>query len=370
MKKNIVFFNGFFLPHLGGVERYTNNLAKYLKKKYNIFIVTTNVPNSIEKEVIDGVTVYRLPVYNIFANRYPILKKNKVYFRIINEIKKMEISHIICNTRYYQTSILGAKLARQMNVDLSIIDHSSSHVSIGNKILDFFGSIYENHITRKILKSSPRFYGVSKRCNEWLKYYNIDASGVFYNSIDKIESPDKKIEDIIHIGYVGRVIPEKGIENLIKAYYVLKEKYNIDLTVVGDGPQLKYLKNTYPEVTYTGAVNHDSVIENMKKFDIFVHPSMYPEGLPTSILEAGMMKCAVVATDRGGTTEVISNSNLGIIVKENVQDLIDKLDSLLSDKKKILNFQNSIYNEICKKFTWEKTAMFVEEELKKYEKNC
>ena len=370
MKKRIVFFNGFFLPHIGGVERYTNNLIKYLKEKYEVVIVTANVPHSIEKEVIDGVIVYRLPVYNIFSERYPILKKNKVYHRLINEINKLEISHIICNTRYYQTSILGAKLAKKLNVDLSIIDHSSSHVSIGNKILDFFGSIYEDFITKKILKSNPRFYGVSKRCNEWLKYYNIEASGVFYNSIDKIDSKNRKIGDVINIGYVGRVIPEKGVENLIKAYYNLKDKHSINLTIVGDGPQLKYLQANYPDVKYTGAVNHDLVIENMKGFDIFVHPSMYPEGLPTSILEAGMMKCAVIATDRGGTTEVISNENLGIIVEENVEDLTCKLDSLLSDKNKIVKFQNNIYNEICNKFTWEKTAMFVEEELKKYEKKC
>ena len=236
--------------------------------------------------------------------------------------------------------------------------------------MDFFGSIYEDFITKKILKSNPRFYGVSKRCNEWLKYYNIEASGVFYNSIDKIDSKNRKIGDVINIGYVGRVIPEKGVENLIKAYYNLKDKHSINLTIVGDGPQLKYLQANYPDVKYTGAVNHDLVIENMKGFDIFVHPSMYPEGLPTSILEAGMMKCAVIATDRGGTTEVISNENLGIIVEENVEDLTCKLDSLLSDKNKIVKFQNNIYNEICNKFTWEKTAMFVEEELKKKEKKC
>lgn len=367
-KKTIVFFNGFYLPHLGGVERYTSNLVKYLKKDYNVVIVTTNVPKSVSKELIDGITVYRLPVYNIFSDRYPIIKKNKIYREILNEINDLSIDHIICNTRYYRSSILGAKIAKKRNIDLSIIDHSSSHVTVGNRIIDLLGSKYEDYITRKILKSNPRFYGVSQRCNQWLKYYKINANGVFYNSIDKIDYVKSNLGDVIHIGYAGRVIPEKGIENLIKAYQELKNKYKIDLTIIGDGTQLKYLKETYPDVIYTGAINHDLVIKKLKNLDIFVHPSMYPEGLPTTILEAGMMKCAIIATDRGGTKEVISNDKLGIIVEENVDDLVKKLDKLLSDKKMIKSFQQNIYKEICNKFTWEKTAKYVKEELSKYEK--
>ena len=245
-EKKIVFFNGFYLPHLGGVERYTNKLCEQLKKYYKIIIVTTNHNKNKEHDIIDGVEIYRLPVYNLFKNRYPIIKKNKEYYKIIKEISNMEIEHIICNTRYYQTSLIGAKIAKEKNIDLSIIDHSSNYVTIGNKILDKFGSFYENYLTDKIKSYNPRFYGVSKKCNEWLKHFGIKASGVFYNSIDKNvydEFYKNEEKEKIVISYIGRIIPEKGIVNLLDAYEDLKVNYdNIELIIAGDGPILEKLK--------------------------------------------------------------------------------------------------------------------------------
>ena len=47
-KKTIAFFNGFYIPHLGGVERYTSKVVEILKKKYNIIIVIKYV-NCITK---------------------------------------------------------------------------------------------------------------------------------------------------------------------------------------------------------------------------------------------------------------------------------------------------------------------------------
>ncbi len=51
-----------------------------------------------------------------------------------------------------------------------------------------------------------------------------------------------------------------------------------------------------------------------RRSDVFVYPSMYPEGLPTSILEAALGDCAIIATPRGGTEEVITSPALGWIV--------------------------------------------------------
>lgn len=367
-KKRIVFFNGFYLPHLGGVERYTSNLVSKLKKNYDITIVTCNVPNGKKHEFIDDIEIYRLPVFNILKDRFPFIKKNKIYKEVIKQICNSEIDHIICNTRYYQTTRIGVKIAKKKNIDLSIIDHSSSHISLSNRIIDFFGNIYEDYLTKQILKANPRFYGVSKKCNEWLKYYNIEAAGVFYNSISKQSVKKANDKDKVYISYVGRIIKEKGVENLAKAYMLLKEKYNIDLTIAGDGNYLEYMKNNYPSINYPGSLSHDKVMKLLEKTDIFVHPSMYPEGMPTSILEAGMMKCAIIATDRGGTKEVLDSNQIGIIVKENVEDLCEKLESLLKDKKKMIKLQNNVYKKICDNFTWESTAKKVEEELRKYEK--
>lgn len=369
-KKTIAFFNGFYIPHLGGVERYTSKVVEILKKKYNIIIVTTNDNNYKSKEIMDDIKVYRLPVYSLCKNRYPFLHKNSKYKELLDDLNKEEIDYIICNTRYYQTSILGSKVSKDKKCPLYVIDHSSNHISVGNKILDFFGSIYEHHLTKKIKRYNPKFYGVSKRCNKWLKHFDIKASGVFYNAID-----DKVYNEFYHevnngdtivLSYIGRIIKEKGVLNLLEAFSELRKKYsNIELHIAGDGPLLEKIKNEYTDshIHFLGKLNYEEVMNLCVKTDIFVHPSMYPEGLPTSILEAGVMKCAVVATDRGGTKEVINNSNVGLIVKENVEDLVKKLDFLLSNYDEMNKLKENIHNRIIHNFTWKQTAKAIEKEL-------
>ena len=369
-KKTIAFFNGFYIPHLGGVERYTSKVVEILKKKYNIIIVTTNDNNYKSKEIMDDIKVYRLPVYSLCKNRYPFLHKNSEYKELLDDLNKEEIDYIICNTRYYQTSILGSKVSKDKKCPLYVIDHSSNHISVGNKILDFFGSIYEHHLTKKIKRYNPKFYGVSKRCNKWLKHFDIKASGVFYNAID-----DKVYNEFYHevnngdtivLSYIGRIIKEKGVLNLLEAFSELRKKYsNIELHIAGDGPLLEKIKNEYTDshIHFLGKLNYEEVMNLCVKTDIFVHPSMYPEGLPTSILEAGVMKCAVVATDRGGTKEVINNSNVGLIVKENVEDLVKKLDFLLSNYDEMNKLKENIHNRIIHNFTWKQTAKAIEKEL-------
>ena len=255
------------------------------------------------------------------------------------------------------------------------LDHSSNHVTIGDKILDKLGAIYEDHLTRKIKKYNPKFYGVSKKCNEWLKYYKIDAQGVFYNSIDdavyKQYYKKRKENKKLKISYIGRIIPEKGVINLLDAFEEINKKHkNIELTIAGDGPILSELKEKYKNknINFLGKLGYEEVMKLCVETDIFVHPSMYPEGLPTSILEAGIMKTAIIATDRGGTCEVINDPKYGLIVKENKEDLIEKLNYLIDNPNKIDELKENIHERIINNFTWKQTAKTVEKELEKYGK--
>lgn len=372
-KKTIMFFNAFYVPHLGGVETYTKKISEELKKDYHIIVVASNENNYDDIEILDDVKVYRFPIYDIFKNRYPFLKKNKKYKNMLKQLMDEKVDYIICNTRFYQMSLLGAKISKKKHCPLLFIDHSSDHVSIGQPLLDKFGAIYEHHLTNKIKKYHPKFYGVSQRCNQWLKHFHIEASGVFYNSIDdslyKKYATNKKNNHVV-ISYIGRLIPEKGVVHLLDAYQQVKEKHqNIELYIAGDGPILPELKKKYKDdsIHFMGKLSPDEVMKLCDKTDIFVHPSMYPEGLPTVILEAGIMKTAVIATDRGGTKEVVNNEKVGIIVEENVSDLVKKMNQLIEHPKEIDLLKENIHKRIIENFTWKQTALTVKKELEKYE---
>lgn len=375
MKKNktIAIFSGYYLPFLGGIERYTNKLTAELKKLgYNIVIITSNYNNLSSEEKIDGIKIYRLPIYNIFSSRYPIPKNNKEYKKIMKKIDKENIDFVICNTRFQLTTLTGLKFAKRNKLKYLIIEHGSGHFTINNKILDYFGEIYEHALTIKVKKYKPYFYGVSKRCNIWLKHFKINAKGVFYNSVDeksyeifKNKHYIKKNNKMI-ISYAGRLIKEKGINELIEAFTILEKKYkNIELIIAGDGPLLNELKEKQisKNIKLVGKLNYEEVMSLYNDTDIFVYPSMYSEGLPTSILEAGIMKCAIIATDRGGTKEVINNEKYGLIAKENTESIKQNIEILIKDQEKLKEMKNNIQKRILEEFTWNVTAKNVANEM-------
>ncbi|MEG2054336.1 MAG: glycosyltransferase, partial [Oscillospiraceae bacterium] len=70
------FFSAQYLPTVGGVERYTNSLAKKLVQRGHKAIVVTSAICGQPKEEIspEGIKIYRLPVFPLMGGRFPVLK--------------------------------------------------------------------------------------------------------------------------------------------------------------------------------------------------------------------------------------------------------------------------------------------------------
>lgn len=363
--KTIAFFSGYFLPHIGGVERYTYNLAKNLHKKgYNILIITTRYDEKlVEKEILDFATIYRLPIYKMFSSRYPIIKKNKDYRKIINSLKKENIDDIFLNTRFQLTTLVGAKFAKRNHIPCCIIEHGTGHFTVYNKTLDFFGHIYEHILTFKLKTLVKDFYGVSKACSEWLKHFKIKSKGTFYNAIDDKEYDIYKEKMYINnnsnkikILFAGRLLKAKGVLLLLEAFHELLKKYNnIELIIAGDGPLKETIFNDV-EVTFIGSLKHEELMALYNQVDIFINPSSYAEGLPTNILEAGLMKCAIIATTAGGTVEIIKDGITGILCDATVNSIKEKIELLVNNKELRKNLKENIHCEICEMFTWDITS--------------
>ena len=92
-----------------------------------------------------------------------------------------------------------------------------------------------------------------------------------------------------------------------------------------------------------------------KKADIFINPS-YSEGMPTAILEAGLMKCAVVATPVGGTKEIISDNKNGLFCDTNVKSIVETLEKVIINKELREKLANNLNKRVKETFSWKKTA--------------
>ena len=72
-RTKIGIFMEFYLPYLGGIERYIDRLSAQLRHLgYDVFIVTSLFDESLPRfEERDGMRVYRLPTKGLFKQRYP-----------------------------------------------------------------------------------------------------------------------------------------------------------------------------------------------------------------------------------------------------------------------------------------------------------
>ena len=357
MKKYIALFTGYYYPHLGGVEKYNSALAKeLLELGYNPIVITSNYNNDKNFEIINGITILRLPVYSIFSKRYPIIKFSKEYKILMQKLNEFNIIAIIVNTRFYLTSHIGANFGKRKSIPVYLIEHGSNYVTLNNKIIDFFANRYEDILTFFIKKKINGFYGVSNACAKWLNHFNIKASGVWYNSIDCSQNVPSRIKhNGINFMYAGRIISQKGIENILDAFSELEKKYNnINLYIAGDGEKLKEYKQNFvsKRIKFLGNLDYEKLKKYYLKTDVFLCPSLYPEGLPTSILEAGLMGCAVITTDAGGTTEII-NKNNGIIVEKNKESLYSAMEFLINNEDRIKELSKKLNSDVKRFFSWE-----------------
>jgi len=120
------------------------------------------------------------------------------------------------------------------------------------------------------------------------------------------------------IANIGRLSPEKGqADFLLAAREILRHHDNVHFVLIGTGPDQSKLEQLAKDfqiqhsVTFAGfRTDMPSIYNNL---DLVIQSS-YTEGMPNVILEALLMEVPVLATDAGGTAEIISNGRTGVLI--------------------------------------------------------
>ncbi|WP_462410345.1 glycosyltransferase [Neobacillus sp. Marseille-QA0830] len=132
----------------------------------------------------------------------------------------------------------------------------------------------------------------------------------------------------LHIVSCSRVVPIKRVDKIIDALKLLeKEGYRLSWTHIGGGELLDILKNKASaelegtEVHFTGAVANSDVYEFYSQIptDLFINVSS-SEGLPVSIMEAISYGIPVIATNVGGTSEIVVDKVSGSLLSLDFSD--------------------------------------------------
>jgi len=358
----IAIFVAHYPPMGGGVARLASTtffgMGEY---GCQLIFVTAKYGDEKEFEVLnDYASIFRLPIYKIYGyKRYPIIKKNNSYKRIINQLKDSKIDRIIVLTRFHLTSHIGADFGKANNIPVYLLECSGAPLTLKNKILDIPLRLIEVILSKIIISKVNYFFAMSKAAQKFLlEKYGIQAKESFWTcSIDIDNNMVKHTEpDKIVITYSGRIENLKGEEQLAKAFITLTDSYkNIFLNFVGYGSYLPVLKKYFihENITYWGSQDIQKINEINNKTDICVCATTFPDGaVPNALLEAGAQKCAVICSPNGGFLDIINDGINGILTDEavSVNSMVESLKKLIDNKTLREELANNIFTDILEKY--------------------
>lgn len=139
--------------------------------------------------------------------------------------------------------------------------------------------------------------------------------------LDYWRRKDEKVDNgILTFVFVGRIVRDKGLNELVPAFVRLNQQYK-DTRLLLVGPCEEHLDPVQPETTHLidvcDAIESVGRQEDVRPFyehsDVLVFPS-YREGFPNVVIEAGAMDLPSIVTDINGSREIIENGKNGLIV--------------------------------------------------------
>jgi len=169
-------------------------------------------------------------------------------------------------------------------------------------------------------------------------------------------------DDAQTICCIARNSSKKGALTLLDAFDQLPEDLNLHLVFVGDIAANKHARarasrcRHYDRVHFTGY--RPDAVGIIRSMDLLVSPSESGEGLPRVVLEAMCVRTPVVATDAGGTRELVIPDQTGLLVPErNSTQLAAAIHEAIADPTSSAHRADAASRHLASKFRPEQTAL-------------
>ncbi|MBU0707877.1 glycosyltransferase family 4 protein [Patescibacteria group bacterium] len=220
-----------------------------------------------------------------------------------------------------------------------LVSLRGSDVPYYNPRFKFLDKVIFQRLSRSIWEKAAQVTTNSEGLKKLaLQTYPEKNIQVIYNGVDVKEFQSNSATKSFNIISTSRFIRRKGIEYLIKGFADFYKKYQTGILIlVGSGNLEQELKDLVKKfdldtvVDFRGTASHEQISHIYREADIYVLPSLN-EGMSNSVLEAMASSQPIIATDTGGTKELIDSTNGFIIQKQNSHDIFQALEKLYLDK--------------------------------------
>lgn len=346
-----------FLPNVNGVTNSVLRVLEHLKAQGHEALVIAPGAREGQEEIPDylGFSIVRVPTVRVpLVDSLPVGVPTRAVDEALREFKP-DIIHLASP---FVLGAAGAFSARQLRIPAVALYQT-----------DVAGFATKYH-------ASALAYGVW----EWLRtIHNSCQMTLAPSSLTIAELEDHNIKNVRHwgrgvdavrfhpskrsnalrrqwdptgkkniVGFVGRLAAEKGVHRLS----ALNDRDDIQLVIVGDGPERPLLEAQLPNAFFVGALGGEELARAYASLDIFVHAGEF-ETFCQAIQEAQASGVPTIGPRAGGPVDLIEEGYNGLLldVATFVEDLPNAVDALLNPEVHAelrANARKSIENK-----TWE-----------------
>lgn len=371
MNKRILVITPFFYPHVGGSQQYMEDLYATLVKQHpEVFVdvLCYNTDNAGTKEQYKGLTIYRIPAWSVLPGQFALANPLALIKFLSTNRNRYDLVHT--STRFFDSSWWAPFYAKLIKKKIVLTDHCAERPVHNNAVITFIAGQIDKWFVGMFLPLYDAVFATNNATKKFLeKTYGLHPELV-YGGVDTIFfKPIKGKKKKLQATYIGRMIYSKGVEEL---FSVAKSLPQIQFVFAGPGPlvaklQLQIVNEKIGNITLLGPINKKEVVQLLSESTVFVHPSFHHEGFPNALVEAGACQTAVIATDVGGSQEIIMQNKTGMLIKPHDTSAMKKAIVLLvNNTNERERLAQNLYVHVQKNFSWEKISEEFYQKLQTY----
>lgn len=344
--------------YFGGVQRVVSKLANhFVENNYVSIIVFEKKPIAFDidervkihilpEKILDPLVLSKRDV-GLTLKAGEELYNDRVFH--LKEIVKYLDADVFVSFEDYN-NLISIEAVKSVFKDKRLI--ISSRVSIENQYKGAFvhllnNDFYVKHI-KKLYKKADRVISVSEGVRLELQRLGIGSvviqNGIDINEINTLAREDTGFKD--YIVNVGRLYnKQKGQEDLIKAFAMIKDSIKEDLLIIGDGTDRGYLNDLINAFGLKDRIKIIGFARNpykyMKNSKFFVFPSYY-EGFPNALIEAMACGCACICYDFEPSGAFISDNGqyIRLVKKGDIEGLASAMKEFCNNKNRLSSYQD------------------------------
>ena len=274
----------------------------------------------------------------------------------------VDAHHIeILHTSEFRSNVIGLLCRRRRQVSLVSTAHGWIANDLPGKVKTFMDRILLIRFDRVILVC----YALRRRLPAWWVpgrrvqvLHNALVFERYVTGSNRLPRLALDSRDEVLLLNVGRLSEEKGQSLLLRALAVLAPQYpGLRVSFAGTGPLESGLRQLVARLGITGHVKFHGYVNDMTElYDraALVVQSSFTEGLPNVILEAAYLGVPVVATDVGGTAEVIEHGVTGWLIQpRSIESLVAGIREFLEHPARFAAMSQAARSRIEKDFSFE-----------------